>query len=249
MARPSSASNPLARSGRFLLDLLLPPQCPCCDTPVASPADLCPACLAATRFAADPCCASCAAPIDPLVSGRTCLACAVTPPAYTRTRAALRYDDQSRRLVLPLKYNDRPELALALTPFMARAGAALLRDADILVPIPLHPARLRTRRYNQAALLARALSRHASRPALLDALQRTRNTAPLHDKSRNARIAELTDAFQPNPRRLTEFTGWKILLIDDILTTGATAETCARIALAAGAAQVDLLVAARAAPD
>ena len=108
---------------------------------------------------------------------------APTPPVFDRARAALRYDAQGRRLILPLKHADRTELAATLAPHMARAGAALLREADVLVPVPLHRSRLFQRRYNQAALLAQAVGRIAGRPWVLDALVRRRATASLGEKS------------------------------------------------------------------
>ena len=162
-----------------------------------------------------------------------------------RRGRALRYDEQSKRIILPLKHLDRVESAAPLARHMARAGAALLREAELLVPVPLHPRRLRARRYNQSALLARAIARQAGIPAVLDALCRVRATASLQGKSPAARRAELKDAFALRPVRAAVVAGRRVLLIDDVLTTGATADGCARTLLAGGAAQVDLLVAAR----
>ena len=128
---------------------------------------------------------------------------------------------------------------------MARAGAPLLQDAELLVPVPLHRARLRARGYNQSALLARAVARLADRPAGLDVLRRIRATRSLQGQSAAARAAAVAGAFAVTPRRRGALAGRRVLLIDDVLTSGATADGCARALLAAGAARVDLLVAAR----
>ena len=128
---------------------------------------------------------------------------------------------------------------------MARAGAALLHDADLLVPVPLHRRRLIARRYNQAALLARALSRRTGLPVLLDGLWRTRATRPLGDLSAAARALQVDGAFALRPARAAAVLGRRVLLIDDVLTSGATSAACTRALLAAGAADVDVLVAAR----
>lgn len=231
------------------LNLVLPPQCAACDAPVEAPGQLCAACFGSATLLVDPCCAHCGTPVDPDWSGLACLDCATRPPPWRQARAALRYDALSRRLILPLKYADRPELARALALHMARAGAALLREADLLVPVPLHRRRLYARRYNQAALLAREVGRLAAKPALLDALRRVRATQPLHEKGPAARRAELSGAIQANPRRIPQVRGARVLLVDDVLTSGATAGACAAALLAAGAARVDLLVAARTVRD
>jgi predicted amidophosphoribosyltransferase len=174
-----------------------------------------------------------------------CPACRADPPPWERARAALRYDVQGRRVVLPLKYGDRTDLAAALAPLMLRAGGALVRDAEVIVPVPLHRTRLIARRFNQAALIARHLAQQAGRPAVLDGLVRSRRTAPLAELPAMARHAMLHGAIAVRPARLEALQGRRVLLIDDVLTSGATARACTHALLAAGATAVDVLVAAR----
>ena len=168
------------RAGRALLDLLLPPHCVACNAPVDAPGLFCAECFRLTGFITEPFCARCGVPFAHAALGgaeHLCPGCRVAPPVFQRARAALRYDAQGRRLILPFKHADRTEFAAVLAPHMARAGAVLLREADLLVPVPLHRGRLFRRRYNQAALLAKAVGRIAGRPSLLDALVRQRATA------------------------------------------------------------------------
>jgi ComF family protein len=167
------------------------------------------------------------------------------PPTFDRARAALRYDAQARRMILPLKYSDRTELAAMLAVHMVRAGAALLREAQVIVPVPLHRARLFRRRYNQAALLAYAVGRAARRPVMPDALRRVRATASLGDKTAEERATEMDSAIAVRRNRAARIVGRRVLLIDDVLTSGATARSCVQALLTAGAARVDVLAAAR----
>jgi predicted amidophosphoribosyltransferase len=168
----------------------LPLQCALCDAPVEQQGQLCAACFSRTSFITAPCCTRCGVPFAAADQGgalRLCPACRDAPPVYGEARAALRYDRQARQLILPFKHADRTELARVLAPHMARAGADLLRRAELLVPVPLHRGRLFHRRYNQAALLAAALSRRNGRPVVVDALLRVRPTVPLGDKSAEER--------------------------------------------------------------
>jgi ComF family protein len=236
------------RSGRALLDLLLPPQCVACDAPVATPGLLCADCFRRTGFITEPFCARCGVPFAHAALGgaeHLCPGCRLTPPVFQRARAALRYDAQGRRLILPFKHADRTELAAVLAPHMARAGAVLLREADLLVPVPLHRGRLFRRRYNQAALLAKAVGRIAGRPSLLDAMVRHRATASLGEKSAAERGVEVSGAFAVRRSRVAQVIGKRLLLVDDVMTSGATANACAAALLAVGATSVDVLAAAR----
>ena len=235
----------LTGTTRALLDLLLPPQCVTCDQPVGAPGQFCAACFRKTVFISAPCCDACGRPFGAAGQGPLCSSCQEHPPSWGAARAALSYDDQSRRVLLPFKYGDRTELARALAPLMARAGAALLARADLLVPVPLHRWRLLGRRYNQSALLAQALSGISGRPAALDLLRRTRRTPPLGSLSPLRRAAVLAGAFEVQQNRSPMVPDARILLVDDVLTTGATAEACARVLLDAGAGSVDILAAAR----
>lgn len=237
-----------AVAGRTALDLLLPPSCIGCDKPVDAQGLLCPECFRRTGFITPPLCDMCGLPFEAGAqagSSGVCVRCEASPPAFQRARAALRYDAGARRLILPLKHADRTELATALAPMMARAGASLLREADLLVPVPLHRTRLFHRRYNQAALLALAVGRLAHRPVQPDALQRTRRTASLGALSATERHAAVADAFRVRPRRATAIAGARVLLIDGVMTSGATAEACARALTASGARAVCVLAAAR----
>ncbi len=204
-------------------------------------------CFRQANFISSLQCQVCGVPL-PFVAapGQTiCPVCVAAPPAFGQARAALRYDPLSQRLILPFKYRDRTEIARGLALLMARAGAPLLDRADALVPVPLHKKRLRQRRYNQSALLAVALGRIAKRPVLLDALERTRATMPLVGLGFAERRLVLEDAIAARPGAARRLASRNILLIDDVMTSGATANACALALLEAGAAGVDVLTAAR----
>jgi ComF family protein len=221
---------------RRVLDTLLPPSCLACDTPVGDDGQFCLACFRAANFVTAPLCAQCGVPLPfghAAGAGGHCETCVAAPPAFTQARAALRYDALAQRLILPFKYADRTEAARGIARLMLRPGGRLLAAADMLVPVPLHPSRLRARRYNQAALLARELARMAARPWTPDALIRSRATAPLARMDLAARRSEMQDAIALRPGFVAR--AQYILLIDDIMTSGTTANTCALALLAGGA--------------
>lgn len=237
-----------AALGRAALEVLLPPQCLTCDRPVAAPGQFCADCFAQAAFVTEPCCVQCGVPFAHALQGgqeRLCPACRLHAPPWEQARAALRYDGLAKRVLLPFKHADRPELATALAPLMARAGAALLRRAELIVPVPLHRRRLFHRRYNQAALLARALARLSGVPCHPDLLRRTRATPPLGDLGAEQRAASLAGAFAVRPQLLAMAQGRRVLLVDDVMTSGATAAACTEALRLAGAAAVDVLVVAR----
>ena len=167
------------------------------------------------------------------------------PPAYDQARAAARFGDVARDLVHLLKYGDRLDLAAPLGGWMARAGRELLADADELVPVPLHWSRLWQRRFNQSAMLARAISARANAPVADDVLVRTRATPPQVGPARKERARNVQGAFAVEKSARIRVKGRNLIVIDDVLTSGATADACARVLRRAGAARVDVLVLAR----
>ncbi|BBK45082.1 phosphoribosyltransferase [Allostella vacuolata] len=233
-------------AGRRVVDVLLPPRCLACGTIVAADGALCPECWAEVGFIAPPCCRRCGVPFafDP-GAGVECGECARQPPGFDRARSALRYDDASRPLILGFKHADRTHAAAAYAAWMARAAGPLLTEAEVIVPVPLHWTRLVYRRYNQAALLAVALARIGGRTAVPDALVRRRRTPSQGLLRRLGRFRNVAGAFEVHPRRRSRITGRRVLLVDDVLTTGATVEACTRALRAAGAVSVDVVTLAR----
>lgn len=225
---------------------MLPPLCLACRQPVDAPGRLCPACWSAVDFIAAPQCESCGLPFDyDLGAGAVCGACAAAPPPWERARAVMRYGATARRLVAGLKYADRLHMAPALAEWLARAGAPLLAGAELLAPVPLHRRRLVLRRFNQSALLALALSRATGVEAAPGCLARRRATRPQAGLPRDRRARNVAGAFLVPERERARVDARRVVLIDDVLTTGATAGECARALLRAGAARVDVLTLAR----
>ncbi|MCF3947911.1 ComF family protein [Acidiphilium sp. AL] len=228
---------------RATLDILLPAHCLACTEPVTGDGQLCAACFAEADFITAPFCGQCGLPLaEP---APLCTACDWDPPAFRAARAALRYGPAAKRLILPFKYTDRPEAASGLARLLLRPGADLLARADWLVPVPLHRRRLAARGYNQAGQLARALGGLTKKPVLIDALARIRATRPLAELDQHDREAALKGAIAVRRHRTAQIAGRTILLIDDVLTSGATASSCATTLHEAGAGAVDVLALAR----
>lgn len=245
-ADPSPLRSGLRRLGVRVLDVLLPPQCLRCGALVDTAGALCGDCWPQLRFIAAPLCAACGVPFEYDVGeGALCGACAADRPRYVRARAAVIYDEGSKPLILGLKHSDRTDMAPALGRWMARAGAEVLADADVLVPVPLHWTRLFVRRYNQAALLARAVARVSGVPVAPDALVRTRRTRKLGTLGPGARRRTVQGAIAAHSRHLARIANARVVLIDDVHTTGATLAQCTGVLLRAGAARVDVLTLAR----
>ena len=235
----------LRRASGRVLDVLLPPRCLACAEEVAAQGTLCAACFAGLSPITPPFCDRCGVPFVHAEGDPLCPRCAARPPAFATARAALRYDAGAKRLILPFKHADRTELAWPLARQMARAGAELLARADLIAPVPAHWRRLLGRRYDQAALLARALGRIAGRPVVPDLLRRPRRTPPPADKGAAERAVTVQGAFALSRQGRAMIAGRRVLLVDDVVTSGATAEACALALLEAGAAAVEVLAAAR----
>jgi ComF family protein len=236
----------LARLGHSLLDTLLPAQCLGCGAIVDRASALCPLCWRGLRFLEQPLCGICGFPFE-IDAGpdATCAACTRRRPTFARARSAIAYDDASRGLILMFKQGDRTDAAPVFATWMIRAGRELIADADLIAPVPLHWTRLFRRRYNQAALLAQAIAKRSERPSVPDLLVRRRRTDKLGHLGPAARMAMVKGAIAVRGPWQTRLADKRILLIDDVLTTGATVRASTGALLAAGAAAVDILTLAR----
>jgi ComF family protein len=232
----------IRESAGRMVDALLPPTCGVCQQVVDQTGALCASCWQQLNFIAAPYCACCGLPFSlPVETPALCATCLTVPPPYSRARSALVYDDVSRPLVSRFKYSDHLHLQPILGPWLQRAGADLLPGCDLIVPVPLHRFRLWRRRYNQAALLARALADGSGVRAETRLLHRIKATAPQVGMSREQRQKNVRHAFVvARPLK-----GETVILVDDVWTTGATLDACTTALLSSGAGEVRLLTLAR----
>jgi len=242
---PGRTLTQLHRIGRGLVDVVLPPRCLACGEIVEVPEALCGRCWGGITFFAPPWCAGCGLPFPhPMGEDAVCADCARERRAWDRARAVLRYDKNSRQLVLGLKHADHTHVAGAFGRWMQRAGGEVLSCAELLVPVPLHWTRLFQRRYNQAALLANAIRAAGGPSVAADCLVRRRRTPSQGHLGPLARERNVRGAF--TVRRPSDVAGKRLVIVDDVMTTGATVDECARVLKRAGAASVGVLTLARA---
>ena len=236
----------LREAFRLVLDFALPLLCPSCREPLGDGVGLCASCWSRLSLIEPPYCARLGIPFvfDP-GPGLLSMEAIANPPAYDRARAAVRYDDVASSLVHQFKYGDRLDLAPMMGRWMARAGRELLADAHALIPVPLHWRRLWARRFNQSAALAGAISALCGVPVVHGGLKRVRATPQQVGLSKVERADNVQGAFRVPGENKAEIAGRRLVLVDDVLTSGATVDACARVLLRAGAAHVDVLVFAR----
>ena len=235
----------LARAAlRPVLDFALPPRCPGCGAITEEPHRFCLDCWSQLVFLGEPCCARCALPFD-YDSGpdALCGGCHADPPAFDRLRAAVAYGDIPRKVALKLKYGGRPGVAETVARFMQRHLEA--EPGTLVAPVPLHRWRIWKRGYNQAALIAAALARRAGLEPRLDLVERVKATPPLKGLGPKERRDAVRGAFRVAARHKPRLRGRAVLLVDDVYTSGATANACARVLRRAGAARIEVLCWAR----
>lgn len=234
-----------------LVRAVYPPQCVHCGGLTEADFGLCGTCWRDAHFIGGLVCDHCGLPLpgDSRGEAVVCDDCMATARPWAQGRAVFLYRDVGRRLVLALKHGDRTDLARSAGTWMAHAAAPILREGAVIVPIPLHWRRLLRRRYNQAALLARRIGDVAGHEVIPDALVRPQRTRPLDGHSREARFAALDSAIRPHPRRAAALAGRPVLLVDDVMTSGATLAAATTALLSAGVTEVCVQVLARVAKD
>lgn len=233
------------------VSLIYPARCLTCGELAAAGGGICGACWRETPFIAGTVCDSCGVPLPGEADHfrSDCDDCLASPRPWDAGRAALVYAGNARRLVLALKHGDRSDIVRPAAGWMARAGAPLLAGDPLLAPVPLHWTRLIRRRFNQSALLAQALGRQAGLEVCPDLLIRRRRTPVLDGKSREARFRTMAGALGVHPRRAARIKGRAVLLLDDVMTSGATLAAAALACRRAGAAELRVLVLARVTKD
>ena len=246
---PPAAMPSAVGALRALIDFALPPRCPACGAVTGEPHRFCLDCWQSIRFLGDPCCTRCGRPFaHDRGADAECAACLASPPDYDRLRSAVAYGDVARRVALKLKYGRRPGVAHTIAHLMQRHVEALAGrtgEAPLLAPVPLHRWRIWRRGYNQSALIATALAKRTGNEVALDLLRRVKATPSLRGLGRRERALAVRGAFRVLERTRPRVAGRTILLVDDVYTSGATANACARALRRAGAAQVNIICWAR----
>ncbi len=240
----------MRRQIQTTVSLIYPPQCLSCDGSVGDAFGLCGSCWRDMHFIGGTVCEGCGCPLQGEDDGHRleCDECMSTPRVWSQGRAALLYEDRAKELVLGLKHGDRTDVARTAAGWMHRAAGLLIRDAPIVAPVPLHWSRILRRKYNQSDLLGGAFADHAELEYWPGLLRRTRYTPSLDRKSRDERFRTLSNAISVCARHKARLAGRVVVLIDDVMTSGATLTACSDACLRAGAADVRIVVLARVMP-
>ena len=239
---PAALTSGLRRLAQSLADAVVPPVCLSCQTPLAAHNALCPECWSQISFIRPPLCDRLGIPL-PFDTGGAMISAAASarPPVYQRARAVAAYDGVMRRLVHDFKYHDRHDVRRLFGRWLRDAGSEILGSADLIVPVPLNRMRLMRRRFNQAAILGGELTRLTGVAQVPTALLRVKATRTQVGLTYDQRRQNVRGAFVVRPGDLARISGRRVVLVDDVITTGATAEACAKVLLKAGAASVDVL--------
>lgn len=232
-----------------LTNTLFPPRCAICDSPTDHAPSLCATCFSNIHLISEPYCHCCGSNFTyDIGHAELCISCLTEAPLFDRARAALNYDEHSRKLITRVKFSDRSDLVALGAMLMSQAGTELLANTDIIIPVPLHWHRLLSRKYNQSQLFAQALARMHSIRCIPHGLQRTRATAPQMMLDWHERQHNVKDAFRVRPSLAATLKGKRILLIDDVFTTGATIHACTKALKKAQVNTVFVLTLARRMP-
>ncbi len=242
----SALSQQLTDCIQHGINIIYPPRCLRCHIIISQIGALCPDCWQSITFNTPPHCALCSQPF-PYDAGENalCATCIATPPAYARIHTVFHYNDNSKALIHTLKYSDGTYTIPTFAAWMQRAGDASLRQADLITAVPLHKRRLLTRYFNQAALLAKEIGRLCQLPVYPELMLRTRHTPPQAGLSSRERIRNVRGVFKLHPRYATLVKDKHIIVVDDVMTTGATISACTQILRKAGATKVTILTLAK----
>lgn len=214
-----------------------------CNQKVDESSHFCHECWVEIEFISNPYCLQCSIPLPVDYLGEQCVACAEHSPKFDMSRAVFKYDDLTKKMIHDFKFNDKTIYAKGFSELMHRFGRELMEESDVIIPVPIHPARLRKRKYNHAALLATRIGVLMDIPVEVDAISKITKTQAQVGLSRKERIKNLRDSFEVSNHDAVK--GKKVALIDDVMTTGATANECARVLKRAGAKRVYIITLAR----
>ncbi len=216
-------------TSKNLLDVIYPPICIVCGNSVYEHGSICSKCWECINFISDPQCQICGFPFDfQVIEGAICAGCAYKKPYFSKARSVFLYDENSQKIITNFKYRDKTEYSSFFSRWMVRIGSNMLDECDFIIPIPLHPLKLFLRKYNQASLIANELHKHSKKKVLYNAIIRIKYTTKQASLVRKNRFKNIKGAFRINKKYIKLLEGKNILLVDDVITTGATINECAK---------------------